>query len=98
MKSTLERKTRAAVAGAAHGSAFDRVRLTDATVNAMLKHGRSLEETIVALVCEKNRFTQRIIELESIAPRKIVLPDGRVMVWRCPDELVPEMPNEKGQR
>lgn len=75
-------------------SAFDRVRLTDATVNAMLKHGRSLEETIVALVCEKNRFTQRIIELESIAPRKIVLPDGRVMVWRCPDELVPEMPNK----
>ena len=74
-------------------SAFDRVRLTDATVNAMLKHGRSLEETIVALVCEKNRFTKRIIELESIAPRKIVLPDGRIMMWRCPDELVPEMPN-----
>ena len=78
----------------ATGSAFARVRLTDATVNAMLKHGRSLEEIIVALVCEKNRFTQRIIELESIAPRKIVLPDGHVMVWRCPDELVPEMLNE----
>lgn len=72
--------------------AFDRVRLTDSTVHAMLKHGRSLEETIVALVCEKNLFMQRIVELESIAPRKIVLPDGRVMVWRCPDELVPEMP------
>ena len=82
----------------ATGSAFDRVRLTDATVHQMLAHGRSLEETIVALVCEKNRFTQRIIELESIAPRKIVLPDGRVMVWRCPDELVPEMPNVPDQR
>ena len=68
---------------------FARVRLSDVTVNAMLKHGRTLEETIVALVCEKNRFTQRIIELENIAPRKIVLPDGCVMVWRCPDELVP---------
>lgn len=71
-------------------SAFDRVRLSDVTVHEMLEHGRSLEETIVALVCEKNRFVQRILELESIAPRKIVMPDGRIMIWRCPDELVPE--------
>lgn len=78
---------------ASAGSAFDRVRMNDATVHAMLKAGRTLEETIVALVCEKNRFVDRIVELEMIAPRRITLPDGRVVVWRCPDHLVPEMPN-----
>ena len=94
---TEENSTAERTPGSLHpaGSAFDRVRLTDVTVHQMLAHGRSLEETIVALVCEKNRFTQRIMELESIAPRKIVLPDGRVVVWRCPDELVPEMPNKQ---
>lgn len=30
-----------------------------------------------------------IIELLSIAPRKMKGPDGREYVWHCPDELVP---------
>lgn len=70
--------------------AFERVRQTDATVAAMLCAGWTLEDTIVALVAEKRRFVERIMQLEMIAPRKITLPDGRVMVWRCPDVLVPE--------
>lgn len=70
---------------------FDRIRLTDATVYKMLASGHSLEEIIVALVSEKEHAMQRIINLEGIAPRKIVLPDGRVAVWHCPDEFVPEL-------
>jgi hypothetical protein len=26
----------------------------------------------------------------AISPKKYRLPDGRVVVWHCPDELVPE--------
>ena len=60
----------------------------------MLKMGKPLEDIIGELVAEKGKYLRRIMELESIAPRKIVLPDGRVMVWRCPDAFVPELPNE----
>ena len=86
--------------GAGGCSAFDRLRLEDATVHAMLKAGRTLEETIVSLVCEKRLFIARIMELEMIAPRLIKMPDGRILVWRCPDHLIPEekMPNKDGDR
>ena len=85
----LDQEERCELACPGDGRAFDLACDTDPTVNAMIRHGCSLEETIVALVHEKSLLTQRIIKLESIAPRKIVLPDGRVMVWRCPDNLIP---------
>lgn len=74
-------------------SALRRAKLTDVTVYHLLKSGASLEEVIGALVADKERLVKRIMELESIAPRKVLLPDGRVMVWRCPDELIPALPN-----
>ena len=57
----------------------------------MLKEGAGPEAIIGQLAADKEQYLKRIMELESIAPRKIVLPDGRVMVWQCPLELVPPM-------
>lgn len=68
---------------------FRRVLDNDVTVHGIWEHGLSLETCIVSLASEKEFLVKRIMELESIAPRKIVMPDGRAMVWRCPDELVP---------
>jgi hypothetical protein len=77
-------------------SAFVRARLNDVTVAMMLRAERPLEEIIGALADEKERYVNRIMELESIAPRKVVMPDGKVMLWQCPVELVPPcMPNDQ---
>ena len=72
----------------------------DVTVYRMMQQDRCqpLENIIVQLVREKEQCFKRILDLESIAPRKITLPDGKVMVWRCPDALIPDStPNEKVQ-
>ena len=74
---------------------FERVKNTDSTVAHLLRAGRTLEDIIVALAAEKEAAHKRVMELESIAPRKIKTPDGKVMIWRCPDELVPLSPNNQ---
>ena len=71
-------------------NSFEHASMMDATVNAMRRAGRSLEGIIAQLVTEKESLRQRIMELDSIAPRKIKLEDGKVIVWRCPDHLIPE--------
>jgi hypothetical protein len=55
----------------------------------MLAGGGSLESCVIALANEKEALVKRLMELEAIAPKKIKRPDGTVMIWRCPDELVP---------
>jgi hypothetical protein len=61
----------------------------DVTVGLIIESGGSIEDVVVALVNEKERMFQRILELELIAPKKISSPDGRVLVWHCPDDLIP---------
>lgn len=72
---------------------FERAKQCDATVNRMLKCGASLQDIIGVLAAEKERLVGRITELEGIAPKKIALKNGQVMVWHCPDELVPLTPS-----
>lgn len=80
------------------GSAlWERAKHNDATVAKGLKAGEGLETIIGYLAAEKEWMMKRLIALESIAPRKITLPDGRVMVWHCPDDLIPEAPNVRTQ-
>lgn len=67
---------------------FNRVVQNDVTVHSMLRNKSSLEEIIVALADEKQQLFQRVMELAEIAPKKITLPSGEVMIWRCPDELI----------
>jgi hypothetical protein len=37
----------------------------------------------------KKTTSSRILELENIAPKAYRMPNGSIMVWRCPDELIP---------
>lgn len=62
----------------------------DATVHKLLKENRSLAYIILQLVKDKEAYLQRILDLESIAPRKIKLPDGSFVVWSCPPSFIPE--------
>uniref|UniRef100_A0A6M3ILD6 Uncharacterized protein n=1 Tax=viral metagenome TaxID=1070528 RepID=A0A6M3ILD6_9ZZZZ len=64
---------------------------TDVTVRNLVTQNCSLEMIVIQLVKDKEQMVKRIIELEGIAPRKIRLSDGRVMVWRCPTDLVPDI-------
>ena len=80
----------------AGSASFERARLNDVTVAMMLRQNQPLENIVGQLAAEKELYVKRIMELESIAPRKIVMPDGKMMLWQCPAELVPPMmPNEK---
>jgi hypothetical protein len=58
-------------------------------VHAMIVNGASLSEIIVALVNHISCQNKTISDLMAICPRKIKLDDGRIMVWHCPDDLVP---------
>lgn len=69
---------------------------TDATVHRILSLGGTQADCVVALVNEKEALAKRIMELDAIAPKKIKLDDGRVMIWHCPDDLVPLQPNNSG--
>lgn len=69
--------------------AFVRARLTNATVAMMLRAERPLDEIIGALAYEQEQYVKRIIDLESMAPRKVVMTDGEVMLWQGPAELAP---------
>ena len=69
---------------------FDEVRHLEPIVHRGLRAGVTLETIIVALYEQKQALSKRCMELESIAPRKIVGSDGKTLIWRCPDHLVPE--------
>lgn len=69
--------------------AYRRVLLNDSTVHQLVRRGVPPEGVIVALCEQKERMMKRIVELESIAPRKIKR-DGKTYVWHCPNELIPE--------
>jgi hypothetical protein len=56
----------------------------------MSKQGATATEIIGTLAHEKRVLLNRIAALEAIAPRKTTLPNGRTMIWHCPDELIPE--------
>jgi len=73
-------------------STFLHLRRNNPIVARIMKAGGTAEDCAVALSVEYDRLVDRVIALDSIAPRKIKLPDGRVLIWRCPDELVPESP------
>lgn len=64
-------------------------RNTDPTVAMMLKRGAPFEQIVCALAEEKQAMMNQIIQLHSIAPKKITGADGKTYVWHCPDELVP---------
>lgn len=62
----------------------------DAYVHRAMKIGMRYEDLITALTEQKRLLINRLVELESIAPRKIKASDGKTYIWHCPDHLVPE--------
>jgi hypothetical protein len=86
--------------GGATGSTFQHLRLHNPIVAHIMRAGGAAEDCAVALAVHNDRLVDRLMTLEGIAPRRIKLPDGRVMVWHCPDHLIPEtdMSNGKDER
>ena len=74
---------------------FAWARHNDVTVNAMLRANACHTEIIGVMAAEKAKLIARIVKLEQIAPKKVTRPDGVVMVWHCPDHMVPsiDLPN-----
>jgi|GEM_PF-3334972 len=68
---------------------WERFQQTDALVRGGKQSGASDAQIACALARMNRALVDRLMRLEAIAPRKIQLPDGTVIVWRCPDELVP---------
>lgn len=64
------------------------VRLNVAIVHHALERGLSLEQVVVELANERERLIAEVMRLDAIAPKKIRTAKG-VMIWRCPDDLVP---------
>jgi hypothetical protein len=69
---------------------FEYIKLTNTIVAQTLDAGGSLEDCIVVLDAKIGLLEARLLTVLAIAPKKYRLPDGRVVVWHCPDELVPE--------
>lgn len=70
-------------------SDFDQVRRTDSTVATTLRYGGTVEDCVIQLAREKASLLQKLMELEAIAPRRIKLPDGKTVVYRVPENLIP---------
>ena len=62
--------------------------LNNATVHAILESGGSEVDCINQLVKAQATFMEKLVELNSICPFKMVV-DEQVHIWRCPDAMVP---------
>jgi len=58
-------------------------------VKDTLRAGGSPEDVICGLVNLNMELAAQLAEQGHIVPVKIKAPDGRVMIWRCPDEFIP---------
>lgn len=68
---------------------YYKARMTHSTVHLLHKKGVDKDGIIAALVREKQEMQKRLVAQESILPKKIIGKDGKVYVWRRPDELIP---------
>jgi len=61
----------------------------DVTVHRMVQCGVAPTAIIAQLISEKESLLNRLMALEAIAPKKIIMLDGSELVYRCPIELIP---------
>ena len=69
---------------------FEELTRKNQLVAAVMNSGGTAEDCAVALVEVNDRLKKHLMQLSSITPRRITNPDGTVMVWRCPEDLIPE--------
>jgi hypothetical protein len=70
---------------------FDKVLRECQVVRRIINSGGTLEDVIVALHAVKNAQQKTIQGLSRICPDKYKTADGIEMIWRCPDNLVPNI-------
>lgn len=78
-------------------ASFEQVLLREPCIREALRRGLSLEDVIVLLVNQRNLITKKLLDVQSYAPKKMILEDGRVMLWQCPAELVPVQEDLRGK-
>lgn len=77
---------------------FEDVMQNNASAYKIMNHARynlideqeAMKLCIIYLANLEHKLMNRIIELESIAPRKYLMPDGSYRIWRCPVDMIPE--------
>ena len=61
----------------------------DVIVSGILLRGGSTEDCVEALSNQNRILTDKLIELQGTAPFRIQEKDGRILTWRCPNNLIP---------
>jgi hypothetical protein len=69
--------------------AFREAVRTNPTLYAILQGGGTLEQCVVALDESVKNLTSQLVTTISYSPKKIRTADGKIHVWRCPEELIP---------
>lgn len=78
------------------GDRLAECRQKDPVVQRLLRAGAPLGDIIAVLSDLRAELMKRVMELESIAPKRIKTPDGSVYMWKCPADLVPIRAVEPG--
>ncbi len=58
-------------------------------VGSALDDALTHEKCIVELVKQKRALLKKVVDLDSIAPRRLKIGD-RTYIWHCPDDMVPD--------
>lgn len=66
----------------------------DPLINEALHRGANMDEIVHVMFVRHEAMMKRLMELESICPKRMKGPDGKIYVWHCPDELIPSTPPE----
>jgi hypothetical protein len=59
-------------------------------VDSMLCARAPREKTILELVKQVETLMDSAMRLAMIAPRAVIIEDGKTLVWRCPVDLIPK--------
>jgi hypothetical protein len=62
-------------------------------VNYIIQNGGTANDCVKALVRHIEQLQSQAMSLMAIVPKKIKAEDGKTYIWRCPDDMVPEIPN-----
>lgn len=73
---------------------FKELLLKDNLINKMYMRGASEKQMVIALASVVENLSKINLALSQITPRKMKGPDGSVVIWRCPDALVPDSLDE----
>ena len=68
---------------------IEQVRASNAVVHEVLSSGGSLEDCVAVLAEMLDKTRQQVVDLAAYAPTRIKCPDGKIVVWRCPEHLIP---------